>query len=324
MILTLLLHYEFAYSSARPRLPWSQYQKLNYWCTSAVLLVGVFPPSATFTSYMLTRGRVTMTGTISLVFKCVKIKEDTSTGSVYWCIGKHFIVRERHCRWAVAIAFWFIVWFLLGTFVMLFQVVAMSQTQLALAPNCDDLKSHDCFRFNPHITPILNCSQIENNGLITCVKVGDGSFSGTTFSNATGVAVALVSFCLAMINLSFNKLFPFLCPSDKWRVRLGRSILYMVVPCLLLAFIVLLALDSNKIFICYFSNRMRLILFTLLMAAIALVLLKSENGTSPVDLPVHHGEDISSKRKCIIVATAGIILYFVPILLAVVDRTVQT
>ena len=323
MILTLVRHYEFLHSSTRPRLKWSQYQNLDYWFTSAVLLVGVFPPAATFTGYMLTKGRLPMTGIITIMFKCVKIKEDKSTRSVYWSIGKHFIVKERHCRWAVAIAFWFMVWFLLGTFVMLFQVTDMPQTQLALKPDCDDAKDYDCFKLDPHVTPI-NCSENNQDELITCMKVGDSSFAGGTFSHAAGIAVALVSFCLVMLNLCFSTLLPFLCSSDKRRVQLGRLILYIVVPCLLLAFIVLLALDSNKIFICYFANRMRLILFTVLMAAIAVVLLKSENGTS--DLPVHHGQqdDVNSKRKCIVVATAGIILYFVPVLMAVVDRMVET
>lgn len=134
-MLNLLLHYEFLHSTTTPRLQWAQYQKLNYWLTSLVLMVGLVLPTTTFTGYVLSKGRMTLTGPISVVFPCLKVKETPHSTperkAVYWCIGKHFIITQQHWQWAATFAFWYIVWFLTGTFVMMFEVLDMSQTQIA-------------------------------------------------------------------------------------------------------------------------------------------------------------------------------------------------
>lgn len=234
----------------------------------------------------------------------------------------HLTVETMHIY--TMIAFWYMACVLVFAFFTQFTTTGMSQYELRQSPNCHDTSVWDCFEMHPASSPTpINCSQLKDHQSIVCVRVGDIRFAGDGFGKALGVSASVVSFYVFLLSVGFSLLAQ-MCHTDKWRKRLGTAILLVVVVSLVFLYVGLLVVDSFLIFASYTPQRMQVVYVAILAAAVATILLLSDNTPLQQTDQQSMEEEANSRQKTVAICVVGFLLYFVPILLDGIDRRFST
>ena len=305
------------------------------------LASGLFLPTASFTGYVLTKGRITMTDAF-FVFGFLKIRNilvhhnETDYPSVVWCFADAFYVTKRWKRWACAIALWYMLWFFTSIFIAEFGVMGMYQYTIRQGPNCNDTNVWDCFTLSKsashygHMTPIVshNCSLVQARDPIICMRVGDITMAAEDgFAKALGISAAVVTTYLFVLRVFIN-LIARVCNSDKTRKRFGIGLCCVIAGLLLVCFVAMVVIDYRQFFLSYATQRYRVINLAVLGASVGAILLLSTYKTEILrEQPVLQEatlKDTTSKVKCVAVVVVGFLSYFIPIVLVVLDQQYTT